>query len=161
MINLEEYCNYQKMLMLFEKKEQQTESIMFMAKSEYLKNLINPEMYPYQLSEKINSIFESIEEDFFKEFYFYPIHIQVVSSFIIQKNNKNILLLFSEKDVLNYIDENKNRFENEKYRKGISCYLDSISSEFGTNEKYNSIFDEDIKEFINIPSYAAYLNEGF
>ena len=143
-INLEKHCNHQKMLMRFE----QQESIVFMAKSEYLKNLINPEIYIHQLFEKLNCIFQNIEEIFFKEFNFYPIHIQIVSLFIAnaQKNNKDIPLLFNEKDVLDYIDKNKNIFKSEKHKKGVSYYLDSISSEFGARREYNSIFDEDISK---------------
>ena len=140
---LETCCNNQRILMLFEKQE----SIILKAKSEYLKNLINPEIYLSQLFEKLNSIFYNIENLFFEEFKFYPIHIQVVSFAISYlQGKKNTPLLFKEKDILNFINQEKENFKSEKHKKGISYYLDSISSEFGTNKNYNSIFDEDISK---------------
>ena len=145
--NLETYCFHQKNLVLFEQREKKKENIIVKAKLEYLKNLINPEMYIFQLYEKINSIFQSVEEDFFNEFYFYPIHIQVVFSFIndAMRSQKDTPLLFKEKDVLDFIDRKKNIFES-KNKKGISYYLDSISSEFETNKEYQSIFNEDVSK---------------
>ena len=46
-----------------------------LAKQEYIKNLVNPEIYLFQMFEKINIMFSPIQEDFLKQFKFHPIHI--------------------------------------------------------------------------------------
>ena len=58
------------------------------ARQEHIKNLTNPEKYPTQVFEKINSIFQEIQDDFVTQFKFHPIHIGFVSCAISSIFNK-------------------------------------------------------------------------
>ena len=139
-----------------------------LAKEEYIKNLINPEIYPSQVFEKTNAIFSCIQEDFFKQFKFHPIHIGFISYAIstlydrTQKRKASLLLktvtlslfkpkkpfLFTKQDILQYMDSMKGKLgKEEKYcRTGIGEYLSLISTRFGENQNYNSLYDEDISK---------------
>ena len=139
-----------------------------LAKTEYIKNLTNPEIYPLQVFEKINEIFSCIQEDFFKQFKFHPIHIGFISGAIstlydrAQKIKTSFLLntvtfsffkpkkpfLFTKQDILKYIDSMRGELGKEgRYcNAGVDEYLNLISTSFGENQNYNSLYDEDISK---------------
>ena len=64
------------------------------------------------------------------------------------KQRKINLFLFTEKDILTFIESNKDHLgkELEDCKKGIGEYLKLISTKFGENQSYSSLFDEDISK---------------
>ena len=129
------------------------------SQEQYLVNMTNPEIYPFQLEKKFKEIFKNINEDFLREFRFSPVSAFCFSYAITQIykerfNNDSNKIFFTETDIATLAQPSLE--ELDKFDKELKSYLEFFSVERGTcNEGYNSLLDEDIswkKPLIKNPS---------
>ena len=123
------------------------DELVLISKRQHIINLINPEIYLFQLNYKIAEIFRNISDDFNYTFGFRPIDAWTFSDRInkIYEGrfiNNSIKYLFTKEDVKEGIEFEKE--DEGKVDKALNSYLDSISTNFGSSEQYQSIMDKDI-----------------
>lgn len=137
------YCNH------FDVRLSKDHSFFRSSQVQYIINLQNPEMYPFQFERKLNFLFPNINEDFLCEFGFSPLSAFCFSTTINQiyiesfQNNNNKKILFSEKDVENFINPPKEKLD--IFRKELKSYLKLLSIKINSRKKdYESLLDEDL-----------------
>ena len=139
----EDYC---KNFFVFKEFSQANEAVKLI-QSQYIINLVNQELYPFQLEHRL-SIFDNMENDILNILGFrpnstYQFVIAIGHIYRNKFNSKSTDYLFTEEDIKRCFTLT-NDIE-ASFKKELFSYLKAISTEVGSEKhRYNDLLDEDI-----------------
>ena len=142
--NLSSYCTNFRNLISFSEDNEYVKA----SKSQYIINLINPEVYPTQEKTRFNHFFGNINQDFLYEFGFSPLSAFLFSKSIVEIYSTRFIknrddFLFNKTDIKKFFKPDEKEIEN--FEKELDSYLEKNSLDIEKEVRaYHSLLDEDI-----------------